>query len=217
MKAKEFGERLRGALHGAGFSKLHFARELQSRRGVRQARGGTPLRKVDRPALYAFLEGRDVPPIDTLSEMAEILDVRLGWLAEGEEPLERDLEDYPTPIWLVDGHRGAWRRPSVAKRREARSVFQELFLARSGGFQEAEPVVKAVFQELLSARLARRRSRGDRGPSDPSYRAETARGLYLKCFLDLKAELPKGTEFSSPVFTAAFLGKVGGWFADEER
>jgi hypothetical protein len=216
MDAREFGARLTEALAASGISKLAFVRALQARRTVLKAAGKPPLRKVDRPALYDMLEGRDVPPVDTLAEMAKILGVRLAWLAVGEEPMERDLPSGQPPIWLVDGHRGAWKRPSVKRRLEARETFQELFSRRSGGFAEAEPAVQVLFTELLSRRLNRRRNRGDRGPADPAYRAETARGLYLKCFLDLAAELPDGTAFSSPAFTAAFLANVGEWFKDEE-
>ena len=211
MKAKEFGDRLREALDARGLSKLQFAREVQARRGARGERGEPPLRKTDRSALYAFLQGRDLPPLDTLGEMADILGVRLGWLAEGEEPLEPDLDDSPPPIWVVDGHRGPWKRPGVAKRLEARSTFDEVFNRRSEGFHEADPIVRMIFQELLARRLARRRNRGDRGPADAGYRAETAWNLYLKCFLDVKEELPPGISFASPEFTAAFLSRVGRW------
>ena len=215
MNGRDFGNRLSEAMIAGGLSKLHFARELQKRKKRRTEGGGPPLRKVDRSALYAFLQGRDVPPVDTLAEMADILGVRLGWLAQGEEPLEPDLPDSPPPLWLVDGHRGPWKRPRVRVRHEARRVFQELFYARSVGFEEAEPTIRLIFQEILARRLSRRRSRGDRGPADPGYRADTARGLYLKCFMDLKADLPPGTSFSSPEFSAAFLGKVPGWLEDE--
>jgi len=217
MRAKELGDRLREALDARGQSKLQFAREIQARRVVREERGEPPLRKTDRSALYAFLQGRDVPPVDTLSEMADVLGVRLGWLAQGEEPLEPDLPEYPPPIWVVDGHRGPWRRPGVAKRLDARMAFGEAFGARSSGFEEADPMVRLIFQELLARRLARRRDRGDRGPAEATYRASTARNLYLKCFLDVMEELPPGTEFSSPEFTRAFLCGVGKWLDDELR
>jgi len=216
MNAKEFGARLTEALTASRTSKLAFARALQARRKARSMGGKPPLRKVDRSALYDFLEGRDVPPTDTLAEMSEILGVRMAWLAEGEEPAERHLPPSQLPIWLVDGHRGVWKRPSLKRRREAQDAFQELFLERSPGYSQAEPVVQMVFKEILFRRLNRRRNRGDRGPADPAYRAETARGLYLKCFLDLAADLPEGTEFSSPDFTAAFMAKVGDWLRDEE-
>jgi len=215
MRATEFGDRLKEALDGRGLSKLQFARELQARRDHRKQQGEPSLRKTDRPALYAFLQGRDFPPMDTLAEMAEILGVRTGWLAEGEEPVERDLTEYPPPIWIVDGHRGPWRRPDLEKRMEARRVFEELFSRRSEGFSEADPVVRLVFQELLARRLARRRNRGDRGPADPAYRAKTARSLYLKCFLDVRDELSPETNFSSPEFTEAFLSRVSKWMEDE--
>lgn len=171
---------------------------------------------MDRSALYTFLQGRDVPPADTLEEMADVLGVRLGWLALGEEPVERDLPAYPPPIWLVDGHRGGWRRPNVSGRLQARLAFQEVFGRRSQGYEDADLTVRLIFQDLLARRLARRRNLGDRGPSDPSYRAETARNLYLKCFLDVQAELPQGTSFSSEAFTAAFLSRVGAWLGDEQ-
>ena len=116
MMAREFGDRLQEALNGKGISKLQFARELQTRRDSLRTQGQPSLRKVDRPALYAFLQGRDFPPMDTLEEMANILGVRAGWLATGEEPVERDLPEYPPPIWVVDGHRGPWRRPDLQKR-----------------------------------------------------------------------------------------------------
>jgi len=215
MKAKELGDRLKEALDGRGLSKLQFAREIQARRVMREEKGEPPLRKVDRSALYAFLQGRDVPPVDTLGEMADVLGVRLGWLAEGEEPVEPDLPEYPPPIWVVDGHRGPWRRPSVSKRLEARMAFEEAFGARSRGFEEADPIARLIFQELLARRLARRRDRGDRGPSDATYRAGTARNLYLKCFLDVMEDLPPGTNFASAEFTSAFLGRVGDWLDDE--
>lgn len=215
MKAKEFGDRLSAALRGSGFSKLRFAKELQSRRSGRRFRGEPTLRKVDRSALYAFLQGRDFPPVDTLAEMAELLGVRLGWLAEGEEPVERDLGSAPPPIWLIDGHRGAWKRPSVPKRLQARVAFETHFFPRSEGYFEASPTVRSIFHELLSRRLARRRARGDRGPSDPEYRAKTARGLYLKCFLDVSDDLPRGVAYSSLEFTTAFLSRVSGWMEDE--
>jgi len=217
MIAKEFGARLKEALEGRGLSKLQFSREIQARRATREARGEPSLRKVDRSALYAFLQGRDFPPVDTLAEMADVLGVRVGWLAEGEEPPERDLPDCPAPIWVVDGHRGPWKRPSVEKRLEARLAFDEVFSRRSGGFEEADPTVRLVFQELLARRLARRRTRGDRGPADPTYRANTARSLYLKCFLDVRDDLPPGTRFSSPEFTAGFLGGVAKWMEDERE
>ena len=89
MRAKEFGARLKEALDGRGLSKLQFSREIQARRGAREARGEPPLRKVDRSALYAFLQGRDSPPVDTLAEMADVLGGRVGWLAEGEAHGER--------------------------------------------------------------------------------------------------------------------------------
>jgi transcriptional regulator with XRE-family HTH domain len=215
MKAKELGDRLSEALDARGMSKLWFAREIQARRQAREVRGEPPLRKVDRSALYAFLQGRDVPPVDTLGEMADVLGVRLSWLAEGEEPLEPDLAEYPPPLWIVDGHRGPWRRPSVVKRLEAREIFQEVFTRRSEGFEEADPIVRLIFQELLARRLARRRNMGDRGPAEAAYRAETARSLFLKCFLDVQADLPERTSFSSQAFTTAFLGKVGKWVEDE--
>lgn len=217
MRAKEFGYRLQEALNGKGISKLQFTRELQARRNFLRARGLPPLRKVDRPALYAFLDGRDVPPLDTLSEMAEILDVRAGWLADGEEPIERGLPEYPPPIWVVDGHRGPWRRPELKRRAEARLIFQDVFYRRSSGFEEADPVVRTIFLELLARRLKRRRSRGDKGPADPTYRANTARSLYLKCFLDVLDDLPPGTRFPSPEFTGAFLSRVAEWMEDEQR
>jgi len=215
MRAKEFGGRLKEALDARGLSKLEFAREIQARRVARKERGEPPLRKVDRSALYAFLQGRDVPPVDTLGEMAAVLGIRLGWLAEGEEPVESDLPEYPPPIWIVDGHRGPWRRPGVAKRLEARMAFEEAFSRRSGGFEEADPTVRLIFQELLARRLARRRNRGDRRPADATYRAGTARSLYLKCFMDVKEELPQGADFSSPEFTAVFLGRVAEWLEEE--
>jgi hypothetical protein len=215
MRAEEFGDRLSGALQGSGFSKLGFAKELQARRDAKRARGEPPLRKVDRSALYSFLQGRDFPPVDTLAEMAIMLGVRAGWLAEGEEPVERDLPGFPPPIWLIDGHRGPWKRPGIAKRAEARLAFEELFFPRSEGYSEAEPIVRLIFEDLLSRRLARRRNRGDRGPSYPIYRAKTARSLYLKCFLDVQDDLPTGTRFSSPEFTSAFLYRVAGWVKDE--
>ena len=215
MGAKDFGDRLREALEARGMTKLQFARELQLRREARRKMGEPPLRKVDRPALYAFLRGRDFPPADTLGEMADLLGVRLGWLAEGEEPVERDLPEYPSPVWIVDGHRGPWRRPDVAKRLEARETFEAIFHRRSGGFLEADPTVRLIFKELLSRRFARRRNQGDRGPADPAYRADTAWNLYLKCFLDVKEELPPDTAFSSPEFTGAFLSRVAGWMEDE--
>lgn len=217
MRAKELGARLEEALDGKGLSKLHFSRELQARRAIRKARGEPPLRKVDRSALYAFLQGRDSPPVDTLAEMADVLGVRVGWLAEGEEPPERDLPDCPAPIWVVDGHRGPWKRPSIGKRLEARLAFEEAFSRRSRGFEEADSTVRLIFQELLALRLGRRRNRGDRGPADPTYRANTARSLYLKCFMDVKDDLSPGTHFSSPEFTAAFLGRVGKWLEDERE
>ena len=167
MRADEFGQRLSDALRGSGLSKLRFAKELQARRGARKARGEPPLRKVDRSALYAFLQGRDCPPVDTLGEMAELLGVRLAWLAEGEEPVERDLDGPPSPIWLIDGHRGAWKRPGVHKRLQARVAFEEHFFRRSGGYTEADPLVRRLFEGLLSRRLTRRRARGDRGAWDP--------------------------------------------------
>lgn len=215
MTSNGFGNRLREALEGAGFSKLQFVRQLQARGALRKARGEPVLRKVDRSALYSFLKGRDFPPVDTLGEMADVLGVRLGWLAEGEEPVERDLPRPALPIYLVDGRRGPWRRASVAKRLEARKVFEEAFLRPCEGFSEAEPLVRLVFQDLLERRLARRRNRGDRSPADPAYRASTARGLYLKCFLDVMHDLPPGTEFSSPEFTTAFSSRVGAWLEDE--
>jgi len=217
MKAMEMGQRLSEALLARGITKLGFSDQLQRRRVERKRMGEPPLRKVDRPALYAFLEGRDVPPADTLVEMAEILAVRMAWLAEGEEPMEADLPPALPPVWLVDGHRGPWKRPTAQKRLEARGSFQEHFLGPSEGFLEAEPLVRGIFQELLARRLTRRRARGDRGPSDPAYRAKTARSLYLKCFLDVQAELPQGVTFSSPAFTVAFLARVGGWLSDEEE
>lgn len=215
MTGRDFGNRLSEAMIAGGLSKLHFARELQRRKRHRSESGGPPLRKVDRSALYAFLQGRDVPPVDTLAEMADILGVRLGWLAQGEEPLEPDLPDCPPPLWLVDGHRGPWRRPRVRVRHEARKAFDVLFYSRSEGFEEAEPTIRLIFQEILARRLSRRRGRGDRGPADPEYRAGTARSLYLKCFMDLKAELPPETSFSSPEFSSAFLEKVPQWLKDE--
>ncbi len=215
MRAEEFGGRLSEALRGKGISKLGFAKELQARRDARRRLGHPPLRKVDRSALYAFLQGRDFPPVDTLAEMAEILGVRLAWLAEGEEPMERALSGAPLPIWLIDGHRGPWKRPDVLKRSQARLAFDELFFPRSGGYMEAQPIVRSVFDHLLSRRLRRRRNRGDRGPTNPAYRAKTARGLYLKCFLDVQDDLPPETLFSSPAFTSAFLSRVAGWVADE--
>jgi len=215
MRAREFGNRLAAALEASGLSKLGFAKDLQARRDARAAKGEPPLRKVDRSALYAFLQGRDLPPADTLAEMADILDVRLGWLAEGEEPIQRDLPQCPPPIWLVDGHRGSWRPPGPGKRALAREAFQVHFFRRSKGFEEADATVRLVFQELLGRRLARRRNRGDRGPSDPEYRANTARSLFLKCFLDVRADLPAGTLFSSSAFSAAFLSKVAVWIEDE--
>ncbi|TFH58984.1 MAG: XRE family transcriptional regulator [Gemmatimonadales bacterium] len=217
MNAKEFGNRLAEALDGMGMSKLQFARELRTRREARKEKGEPLLRKVDRPALYAFLQGRDLPPVDTLGEMADVLRVRLGWLAEGEEPVERDLPEYPPPIWVVDGHRGPWRRPDVIRRMEARTAFEVVFGGRSEGFEEADPTVRLIFQLLLARRLARRRNRGDRGPADAVYRADTARNLYLKCFLDVMAELPSETTYASPEFTDAFLGRVARWLADEQE
>jgi hypothetical protein len=202
-------------LESRGLSKLQFAKELQRKKAVRKARGEPTLRKVDRPALYSFLQGRDVPPTDTLAEMAAILNVRTGWLAEGEQPVERGLADGIQPIWVIDGQRGPWKRPALKKRLEARLAFLEFFLGRARGYHEAEPVVRLIFHELLSRRLERRRNRGDRGPADPEYRAKTARGLYLKCFLDVMDELPQKTEFSSPTFTSAFLSGVGRWIEDE--
>jgi len=215
MRAKEFGRRHAAALKDSGRSKLSFAKELQARRDAMKAKGEPPLRKVDRSALYAFLQGRDFPPTDTLAEMAEILGVRLGWLAEGEEPIQRDLPECPPPIWLVDGNRGPQRLPGPGKRAAARDAFQVHFFSRSKGFEESKATVRLIFQELLEKRLARRRDRGDRGPSDPVYRANTARSLYLKCFLDVSADLPAETTFSSPAFTAAFLSKVPVWVQDE--
>lgn len=216
MRAVDLGHRLSEILSARGMSKLQFSVALQERRNERRSRGEPPLRKVDRPALYAFLDGRDVPPVDTLAEMADILEVRLGWLATGEEPMEVEVPPLPLPIWLVDGHRGPWKRPSVEKRLEARVAFQELFLGDSEGFWEAEPVVRLIFLDILARRLARRRSRGDRGPSDPAYRAQAAKSLYLKCFLDVKADLPQWVTFESPDFTSAFLDRVGSWLEDEE-
>ncbi|MGD2123398.1 MAG: hypothetical protein PVJ76_16720 [Gemmatimonadota bacterium] len=216
MRASDFGDRLSDALEGRGLSKLRFAKELQARRAARRSRGGPPLRKVDRSALYAFLQGRDVPPADTLAEMAELLGVRLAWLAEGEEPMERDLPGAPPPIWLIDGHRGAWKRPGVANRLQARVAFETHFFPRSRGYLEASPTVRWVFHDLLSRRLARRRARGDRGPSDPEYRAKTARGLYLKCFLDVADDLGEGVAYASKEFSAAFLSRVPRWMKDEE-
>lgn len=217
MRPKEFGNRLGQAMKAAGYSKLAFAREMQTRRKDGASRGDPRLRKVDRPALYAFLDGRDVPPVDTLAEMAEVLQVRLAWLAEGEEPLERDLPPNPLPIWLLDGHKGSWRRPSMESRVEAREAFEKLFFRRSRGYWEVEDVVRLVFDGLFGRRLARRRAQGDPGTADPEYRAKAARGLFLKCFLDVKDELPGWVEFSSPEFTAAFLAKVPVWVGDERK
>lgn len=217
MRPKEFGNRLSEAMRAAGFSKLAFAREMQVRRKERATRGGIPLRKVDRPALYAFLEGRDVPPVDTLGEMAEVLEVRLAWLAEGEEPLERDLPPSPVPIWLLDGHRGSSGIPGMEARLRAREAFEKLFFPRSRGYWEVEDVVRLVFDGLFQRRLARRRAQGDSGIPDPEYRAKAARGLFLKCFLDVKEELPGWVQFSSPEFTAAFLGRVPIWVGDERK
>jgi transcriptional regulator with XRE-family HTH domain len=216
MSTRTIGSRLEQLLKVRGVSKLEFSRELQARRRARLAAGRPPLRKVDRPAIYAVLAGEDVPPVDTLEEMARILQVRFSWLATGEEPMERDLEGSPAPLWLVDGHRGAWRRPRVRRRLEARQAFVETFFSRCPGFAESEPIVQRMFSHLLDLRLRRRRSRGDRGPALPEYRAETARGLYLKCFLDLAAETPEGTTFGSPAFTQAFLARMDRWLKDEE-
>jgi hypothetical protein len=204
-------------MEAAGFSKLGFAKELQARKRSRAARREPPLRKVDRPALYAFLDGRDVPPLDTLAEMAELLQVRLAWLAEGEEPLERDLPPNPPPIWLLDGRRVSRRGPSMKDRLEAREAFETAFFRRSAGYWEVEPVVRLVFDGLFQRRLARRRGRGDEGVTNPKYRAHTAWGLFLKCFLDVKAELPDWIEFSSPEFTGAFLAKLPIWIGDERE
>ena len=215
MQAREFGERLGEALEAAGFSKLRFVRLLQDRRQQRKARGEPPLRKVDRPALYAFLDGRDLPPVDTAAEMADILGVRLAWLAEGEEPLETGLPAFPPPIWLVVGREGPWRGPNLPARLRARRIFQESFLSRADGFAEADPVVRVAFVELLGRRLARRRAGGGRTASDAAYRASTAWGLYLKCFLDVMAELPSGTGYASREFTRAFLSRLAGWIEDE--
>jgi len=215
MNAVDFGIRLGQAMEGAGFSKLAFSRRLQERRDARAAKGEPRLRKVDRPALYSFLEGRDVPPLDTAFEMARLLGVRVGWLALGEEPMEPDLPDPLPPIWLVDGHRGPWRPPDVPTRLRARRIFQEAFLSRADGFQATERSVAVLFKELLGRRLARRRAHGERAASDPAYRASTAWGLYLKCFLDLKAVLPPDTAFSDPAFTREFLGRFRGWMEDE--
>lgn len=98
----------------------------------------------------------------------------------------------------------------------ARKVFEEEFLSRSTGYGQADTIVQVVFKELLARRLARRRALGERSVSDASYRAKTAWGLYLKCFLDVVAGLPEGTGFSSPEFTDAFLARVGGWLDDEK-
>jgi hypothetical protein len=216
MVANSFARRLDEALKAAGMSKLGFSNQLQDRRSLRNALGEPPLRKVDRPALYTFLDGRGVPPLDTAQEMAKILGVRLGWLAIGEEPVEPGLSGPSPPIWLMDGQKGPWRRPSLGARRKARRVFEEEFLSRSSGFRQADPIVQVVFKELLARRLARRRALGERSVSEPSYRAQTAWGLYLKCFLDVMAGLPEGTRFSSPDFTDAFLARVGGWLDDEK-
>lgn len=86
MRALDLAARLNEAIDTYGMPKLEFARKLQVRRSARRARGEPTLRKVDRSALYAILDGGDVPPVDTLAEMAEILEVRLGWLEEGEDP-----------------------------------------------------------------------------------------------------------------------------------
>jgi hypothetical protein len=217
MKAKEFASRLGEALGATGRSKLSVTRELQARREQRAARGEPTLRKVDRSALYSFLDGRDIPPADTAAEIADLLGVRLGWLVEGEEPMESDLAGFPAPIWLVDGQTGPWRRPGPQKRIEARGAFLVHFFRRCDGYEEAEAPVRTIFKELLARRLTRRRDRGDRGPSNPEYRAKTARSLFLKCFLDVLADLPQGTRVSSPTFTAAFLSRVAGWLEDEER
>ena len=131
--------------------------------------------------------------------------------------MERDLDPGPPPIWLVDGHRGSWKRPDLPSRLRTRAAFEEGLGGQFQGFEEAEPPVQWFFKELLALRLARRRERGDRGPADPVYRGKTARGLYLKCFLDLQYDLPEGTPFSSPEFTSAFLSRVAGWVEDEGR
>jgi transcriptional regulator with XRE-family HTH domain len=217
MTPQDFGTRLGEAMEAAGFSKLAFAREMQSRRKGRAARGEPPLRKVDRPALYTFLDGRDVPPMDTLAEMSEVLQVRLAWLAEGEEPLERDLPPNPVPIWLLDGLKGSHRQHTMKDRVEAREAFEKAFFPRSQGYWEVEDVVRLVFDGLFDRRLARRRGQGDPGVAHPEYRANAARGLFLKCFLDVKDELPGWVEFSSPEFTAAFLEKVSIWIGDERK
>lgn len=158
-----------------------------------------------------------MPPVDTLAEMAEVLRVRLAWLAEGEEPLERDLPGNPLPIWLLDGQRGSWRRPTMKDRVKAREAFEKTFFPRSSGYWEVETVVRLVFDGLYDRRLARRAGRGDPGVTDPEYRAKTARGLFLKCFLDVKDELPAWVKFSSPEFTAAFLAKVPIWVGAESK
>jgi transcriptional regulator with XRE-family HTH domain len=217
MRAREFGNRLAEALKGAGMSKLALSRELKARRRARELIGEPVLRKVDRPALYAALRGEDVPPLDTVAEMAQILGVRLGWLSDGEEPVEPDLAPFPTPIWLVKGPRRAGRPLGVPERLQARRIFQEAFLGRAQGFHEAQEVVRRVFQEILARRLDRRRSHGERGVGDPAYRASTAWSLYLKCFLDVSAELPSETRFSSADFTEAFLARVPGWLEDEKE
>ena len=168
MNARDFGHRLGEVLEASGFSKLQFSRQLQARRHAREARGEPPLRKVDRPALYAFLDGRDVPPLDTVAEMAEMLRVRLGWLAEGEERMEQGLPDGLPPVWLIDGRNLPLSRLGVSERLQSRRIFQEAFLGRSEGFHEAEPAVRVVFKELLARRLARRRAKGERATFDPA-------------------------------------------------
>jgi hypothetical protein len=105
----------------------------------------------------------------------------------------------------------------MENRLKAREAFEKAFFPRSAGYWEAEPVVRLVFDGLFERRLARRRGRGDEGVADPEYRAETAWGLFLKCFLDVKAELPAWVDFSSPEFTAAFLAQLPTWVGDERE
>jgi hypothetical protein len=78
-----------------------------------------------------------------------------------------------------------------------------------------DTLVRLIFDGLFDRRLARRSGRGYPGVQDPEYRAKTARTLFLKCFLDVKAELPAWVQFSSQEFTSAFLARVPEWVADE--
>jgi len=164
--------------------------------------------------VYAFFSEttRKIPPLPTLEALAFVLEVRSGWLAFGEGPMEAGvLADPVRELFLVDGE--VWRfNPYLDPelRNDSRRLFHAAFRSAEG-FENVPSSVQVVFFNYLARHFERCRENGSY-QDDPAWRGQEAATQFIHVFDIIQGKNePGGEGEEAPITAGDFLWALGSW------